>query len=311
MKDLKKATILCIAIAGLMYTCSPNADEQTDVPEPPSPTVPEGKIPIRISTFMGQAGHKRVTDYAFESSDKVGLYVVNRNADGSANPLLSKGNHVDNMGFTYSGTWTPDAPVYWEDDHTHADFYLYYPYTATVGSVESMPFHVAADQSTEAAYKACDLLAGSTHDVAPTESAINITTYHLLSQMAITLVPGNGFTEENLAAADVSVRINGIKTGATVNLATAAVTATGEAETITPLPADGGYKALIVPQNVEQGNLITVTVDGREFNLSKAFTFEGGKRHRFTVTLSKTSNGINVSISPWEDDGTDQGGTAE
>ena len=52
-------------------------------------------------------------------------------------------------------------------------------------------------------------------------------------------------------------------------------------------------------------------LDGREFNLPKAFTFISGKLHRFTVTLSKTSNGINVSIGQWEDDGTDNGGTAE
>ena len=35
------------------------------------------------------------------------------------------------------------------------------------------------------------------------------------------------------------------------------------------------------------------------------------RRHKFTVTLSKTSNGINVTIGQWEDDGTDNGGTAE
>ena len=96
-----------------------------------------------------------------------------------------------------------------------------------------------------------------------------------------------------------------------MNLATASVTATGEAQTVTPLLADGEYKALVVPQSVEEGNLITVTVDGRDFNLAKAFTFEGGNRYRFTVVLSKTSSGINVSIDQWEDDGVDHGGTAE
>lgn len=132
-----------------------------------------------------------------------------------------------------------------------------------------------------------------------------------MSQMLITLVAGNGFTEESLAKADVSVKINGIKTQSTVDLATKAVTPAGTATNITPLKEDGSYKALIVPQSVAEGNLITVTVDGRDYNLKKAFTFESGKRHKFTVTLSKTSNGINVDIEQWEDDGTDNGGTAE
>ena len=80
---------------------------------------------------------------------------------------------------------------------------------------------------------------------------------------------------------------------------------------MTPLFSDNTYKALIVPQTVGEGNLISVTVDGREFNLKKEFTFVKSKSHKFTVTLSKTSSGVNVNINPWTDDGIDNGGTAE
>ncbi len=309
MKKMKEIPSLLLATLALC-ACSSGGDEQPVSPE--LPTTSANPIPIRISTVMEEIGGKRATDYAFEVGDPVGVYVVNRKADGTANTLLSQGNWVDNMRFTYDGTWTPDTPVYWQDENTHADFYLYYPYTVTLTDVTAMPVSVSADQSTEAAYKAGDLLVGSTQDVAPTETAVSITARHAMSLMSIAVVPGNGFTEESLAAADVSVRINGVKTHATVNLATATVTATGEATSVTPLQeADGGYKALIVPQSVAQGNLVTVTVDGRDFNLQKAFTFEGGKRHRFTVVLNKTSNGINVTIDQWEDDGIDHGGTAE
>ena len=308
MKMMKKFPIWCFAAAAFC-ACSSGEDTLPETQVPPT-TTPAEKIPIRISTVM-EDDIKRATDYAFEAGDRIGLFVVNRNGDGSAKPLLAAGNHVDNMGFTYSGTWTPDTPIYWQDDQTHADFYLYYPYTATLADVEAMPFNVSADQSTEAAYKAGDLMIGSTLDVAPTENAVSITARHALSQMAITLVPDNGFTQESLDAAQVTVSINNLKTHASVNLATASVTATGEAQTVTPLLADGAYKALVVPQAVAEGDLITVNVDGRDFNLPKAFTFEGGKRYRFTVVLSKTSNGINVSIGQWDDDGTDYGGTAE
>ena len=307
MKNLKNNLALLFA-ACTLCACSSGEDEQTVVP---GPSAQPDKLPIRISTVMDKDAFKRATDYAFEAGDRIGLFVVNRNEDGSATSLQTAGNHVDNMGFTYSGTWTPDTPVYWQDERTHADFYLYYPYTATLTDVTAMPFSVNADQSTEAAYKAGDLMTGSTTNVAPTEDAVSITARHALSQMAITLVPGNGFTQESLDAAEVEVRINNLKTHALMNLATASVTATGEAQTVTPLLADGEYKALVVPQSVEECNLITVTVDGRDFNLAKAFTFEGGNRYRFTVVLSKTSSGINVSIDQWEDDGVDHGGTAE
>lgn len=253
----------------------------------------------------------RVTDLAFEVGDQIGLFVVNRNADGTAQVLKTTGNHVDNMRFTYNATWTPDAPIYWLDDKTNADFYIYYPYTATVADVAAMPFSVNADQSAEATYKAGDVIIGSRTNVAPTEAAVMINARHAMSQLLITLVPGNGFTEETLAAAEVSVRVNGVKTNATINLATATVTAVGDISAVTPLKTGDAYKALIVPQTVAEGNLLTVTVDGREYNLVRGLTFESGKRYNCTVVLSKTSEGVNVTIGDWDDDGTDYGGTAE
>ena len=214
------------------------------------------------------------------------------------------------MSFVYNGTWTPGVPVYWNDNTTHADFYLYYPY-ATVNSVDAYQFDVKADQSDVSAYKTSDLLVGNAKNVAPTEAATSIPANHVMSRVMIYLEAGKGFTKESLAASKITVKVNGVKCGSTVNLATGAVTATGDATAVTPLLSDNVYKAIIVPQTVAEGNLITVNVDGRDFNLQKAFVFEAGKSHKFTVTLSKTSNGVNVNINPWADDGVDNGGTAE
>lgn len=305
----RKAISITLLIALAMCACSSDNDNEQKVQDQNT----EPKIwPIKISTTVSDIIDTRATDFAFETGDEIGLYVVNHNSDGTPGTLMPQGNHVNNMRFTYvNGSWTPDTPLYWQDNNTYADFYLYYPYRATVSSIGAMPFSVNADQSTEAAYKAGDLLIGSTYDVASTDQAVSITAKHVMSQMLITVVAGNGFTDGSLDKANVAVKINGVKTQSTVNLATATVTATGTTTTVTPLKADGSYKALIVPQSVAQGNLITVTVDGRAYNLQKSFTFIGGKRHRFTVTLSKTNNGINVNIDQWEDDGTDNGGTAE
>ena len=255
MKTNKTFFTAAFAVCALC-ACSSGADgNDHETPEKPVPT---GKLPITISTSVSGVEESRVTDYAFEAGDEAGLYVVNRRADGSAAQLLAQGNHVDNMHFTYNGTWTPDSPIYWLDNETHADFYLYYPYKASVADVEALPFSVAADQSTEAAYKSGDVVIGSALNVVPTESAVSIEAKHVMSQMLVTLEPGNGFTEESLAAADVQVKINGVKTAATANLSTATVTATGSAATVTPLHVENAYKALVVPQSVAESNLITV-----------------------------------------------------
>ena len=305
---------LVLAVCALLTfgACSGGggSDDPVNPSTPPSqPSQPEAKLPINISTKV----FSRATDTNFEAGDNIGLFVVNHNADGSAAELKVSGNHVDNMKYTYNGTWVPATQTYWSDNKTHADFYLYYPYTANIGSVEAMAWKVNADQSNEANYKAGDLLIGKTSDVTPTENAVKIDAKHVMSQMKITVAPGNGFTEATLAAAKVNVKVNGLKTQGSVNLATATAAATGEAATITPMKDDGIYKALIMPQTAGKGNLITVSVDDRNYNLSTTedINFETGKSLKFTVTVSKTSNGVNVNITKWEDDGKDYGGTAE
>lgn len=300
MKSLLTFSII-LGASVVLSSCSQKSDE-------PLPTKPEpNKLEIKISPSVNSS---RATDYGFETGDCIGLYVVNYSGT-TAGTLAASGNHVNNMRFKYNGGWTPDTPIYWADNETHADFYLYYPYTDNVQSVSDFSFAVKADQSTEAAYKASDFMVGKTTDVTPSESATVISANHVMSRIVIALKAGNGFTSEAIARADIKVKINGVKRGAAVNIATGDIHAAGETTSITPLFSDNSYKALIVPQTVAEGNLITVTVDGRDFNLKKGFTFESSRSHKFTITLSKTSNGVNVNINPWQEDGTDNGGTAE
>lgn len=306
MKTMRQLGFLACSLLTLAACSSGNSSDPL-----PSTGQESQKLPININTSVDT----RVIDNSFEKGDNIGLFVVNYNADGSAGTLNATGNHVDNMKYTYNGTWTPASPTYWKDNTTHADFYLYYPYTGSIGDVNAMPWNVNADQSTSAKYKSADLLIGKTTNVAPTETAVKIDAKHVMSQMVVSLKPGNGFTEESLGKAKISVKINRLKTQATANLVTGKLTAKGNNADLTPLKEEGNnYKALIIPQAAGEGVLITVNVDGRDYQLKKAdnFTaFEAGKKHKFTVTLSKTSNGVNVNITKWEDDGIDYGGTAE
>ena len=291
----------------VLFSCS-SSDSVIETEPPPTPTE---KLPINISSSVSSSA----IDLAFEVGDSIGLYVVNHNADGSVAALQVSGNYVDNMQYTYNSTWTPATQTYWIDNSTHADFYLYYPYTSSVSSIEAMPYSVKANQSQLSDYKSSVLMIGKTIGVAPKLSPVRIGAKHVMSQITINLVVGNGFTNATLAAAKISVKVNRLKTKATANLATGAVTAIGDDTDIIPFKvANNSYKAIVVPQAVGEGNLITVNVDGRNFYLPKTsnFTgFEAGKKHNFNVTLSKTSNGVNVNISKWEDDGNDYGGTAE
>jgi len=291
-----KKILSLMAVVAAMASCSDNVET---VPSSPSSSEAD-RLPINISTTL-----TRATDSAFEAGDKVGIYVVNE-----PDALAVSGNHVDNMGFTFSSKWTPDTEIYWLDKSTKADFYCYYPYSEDANTA-SHAFATKADQSLLADYKASEFLWGKTAGIAPTEEAVNITTRHTFSNAVIILKPGDGFTEETLAAATKSVKICGVKTDATIDLSTGVATATGNVTEVTPYLDGAQYRALIVPQTTEGGALVVVTVDGTDYTLSRAMTFKANRQHKFTVTLNKVSNGVNVGIGGWESDEEDYGGNAE
>lgn len=291
-------------LLALISACSSGDEEPVNNPE-----VPVKQIPISLS--CGVTSNTRVTDYGYEDQDKIGLYVVNYEGE-IPGVLRNTGNYVHNMRFTYDGTWTPDKMIYWKDENTKADFYCYFPY-GKPSDLTSYAFSIKENQSAEVNYKASDFLYGKTLGVSPTDKAVSITTKHIFSCVIVNVEAGNGFTSESLSQAAIGVKINGIQTDAIIDLTKGVATATGTAKTILPLENGNNrsYKALIVPQTVSADNLITITIDGRDFNLKKDFTFVGGKRHTIPVTVSKTSNGINVGVGPWEEDEEDNGGTAE
>ena len=150
---MRKFLLFFLAGSFFLAGCSKGDGGGDQTPEPPTPPVEPSKIPINIMTGIWT----RATDSAFEQGDKTGIYVVNFNGE-SAGSMTTTGNHVDNMQFTYSGTWTPDTPIYWKDQSTKADFYCYYPYTENIGDVGAYAFSVKVAQSSESNYKASDFL---------------------------------------------------------------------------------------------------------------------------------------------------------
>lgn len=259
------------------------------------------RIPITLDIMP----ETKVSDNAFDPNDRIGLFVVN---DGDSGLAVS-GNHVDNMGFTFSeGKWIPDKEIYWKDSDTQSDFYVYYPYSETVESIDDYRFTIASDQSSEDKYKSCEFLWGRKDNVDPTESAVGITARHLMSNLVIVLKPGNGFSEADLQ--DAEVRICGTVQTAKIDLSTGAVSATGVPTEIIPKNEDGYFRALVVPQNITGRPLVKVIIGETVYSLDSTINFESGKQHRCTVNVNKMSNGINIGIDGWVTDDVDYGGDA-
>lgn len=293
---MKKLALILMTLA-LLASCK-KAEEPTPTPEPE--TEPE-LVPIKIATTM-----TRATDYAFETGDNVGLFVVNE-----PKSLQASGNHADNRKFTFDGTkWNAEKELYWLDATTKADFYCYYPYTSSVSSITAFPFQVSQDQSTESGYKASDLMWGKIQGIAPTPDPVMITVNHIMSSLIINLKAGTGWKEDDINNAEVT--LCGLKTSARINLADGVATAEGNASEIKPNSiGNRAFRALVVPQKISDAGLVRIKVGENTYTLKTTIDLKSGKQHTCAVVVNRTSEGINIGIGPWETDSTDYGGSVE
>ena len=283
----------------VLASCKKTMDP-TPTPEPKPEPEPE-LVPIQIATTM-----TRATDYAFETGDDVGLFVVNE-----PKSLQLSGNHVDNCKFTFDGTkWNAGKEIYWLDATTKADFYCYYPYTSSVSSISAFTFKASQDQSTESGYKESDFMWGKVQGIAPTPDPVMITVNHGMSCLIINLKAGTGWKKEDINKAEVT--LCGLKTSAKISLADGTVTADGNKSEIKPnVLGDGAFRALVVPQKVSDAELVRIKVGENTYTLKTTIDLRSGKQHTCTVVVNRTSEGINIGIGPWETDDIDYGGSVE
>ena len=293
---MKRIFSIIAASAAIFASCEKPSVE-TPVPAPQEPE----KLPISITRATTGSSD-------FVNGDKVGLYVVNYTSNG-AGSLVANGNHVDNMCFTYQGVWSPAKPIYWADATTRADFYCYSPYTANVSSVSEYSFAVGTNQSTADAYKASDFLWGKVSGAQPSAEPVGITLDHKMSRLSVTVVAGNGYSAEDVKVANVT--IGSVKTEAKINLATGAVTAHGNTGDVIPNYSDGEYSAYLVPQTLNDADLVKIVIGDRTYVLKQSITLEGGMQHKCTITVTKTDQGINIGVSGWVVDSYDYGGVLE
>ena len=250
-------------------------------------------IPIRLAVGLDT----KATDTAYEEGDQIGVFV------SYSVSLEATGAYVANKKFTYSGgAWTSDSDIYWKDKTTSANFYVYAPYSG-VSSASALNFNVKADQSSIANYKASDFLWGKKASVSPTEDVVALSTRHIMSNIIITLQPGEGFTADEFASATKAVTLGNVKTGADINLGTGEVTAKGDAGSVTPYFGGESWRAVVIPQTVSgQAVLVTVVVNGVSYSLARPFTFRSGIQHKMNVAVNKLTNGLTVTIEDWTPD---------
>ena len=266
------------------------------------------KLPGQAKKITVQAGIGALTKVAadgdnasFEAGDQIAVYAwlgdktavpAERVVDGVANTLGA------------DGKWTPATPMLWKNA-TSAHYFLGVWPVHTVTSFTADAYTLnPADQ------KASDLLlATNLTGLTPSSTPVALAFSHAMARLDVNLSFRNQW-ESTPTVTSVSATA---KKTATVNLLTAAVTATGDAaKVVLAKKSDAAWSGLQVPQTGVR--TITVTIDGKDF----VFTHTGdipltaGKYTTVNLTVGRDRIDLgSMTINNWVAGSTIDGGEAQ
>ena len=261
-------------------------------------TISSNEIQFNISLANQMTPATKVAGTSFEKDDALSLYAVEY-AGATQMPLQIGGNYINNEKLTYSGSaWSSAGKLYWSANA--CDFYAFYPYQASIGSVEDYPFSVSVDQNGEG-YEASDLMFAKAENVSkpgPVELQFN----HMMSKCRVVLVKGEKF--EGKIPDDIVAHIYNTTTDCKVDWTKGSVEkdAFGTKKTITMKKiSNEEFEAVLVPQNIEKRTpLIELTMGGIAYLLETSLSFRPGYCHTLTVTLNTSPDQemIDININP-------------
>ncbi len=255
----------------------------------------------------------------FDKNEKVDIFLAE---DVSGTATASGGNvteYIQPLSYTADGSGglsITDAQ-YWPTSGNGLHIHGVYPSGAAGASASYNPtnisFSVKPDQSSDAGYKASDLMTGkpSNNPVTRTTSAVPLTFTHLLTKVNINLTEGDGFTSGGLSNANVYIQNTKPTTTFDVRYTTLG-SATGDAADITVCTGTTG-SAIIVPQTVNASTaFIKVAVGGGEYiyKLAAQTEFKQSNVYTYNITVNKTGLTVTSTIASWTSSGSTTDGNA-
>ncbi len=268
-----KYLFLLMSIAGIIVgSCS---DDRMY-----TPLGSNGLNPVIFRATIDQLNMTRADDSGFTDGDRIGIYMVDFE-NGVPSSLKSEGNHADNQPFSFDEkfvSWDSSVSLFFKDNPTPADFYGYHPHIGDVSDVNAVPFSVRLNQSTEASstnlsgYESSDLLWANTLNVSPSSTIINLSFNHILAGIEVNLIEGDGFDNGEWNRLEKSVMIDGTIRDGLFNIATGSVDVKGslDGKAITAHPTDNGFRAVVLPQNVNAATkLSSINIGADSYNVQR------------------------------------------
>lgn len=249
----------------------------------------------RIEISTPQISDHTTEGTHFSDGTKLGMYFFAQDA------MMEDGGNVLYTAAA-GGTVSSSTTLYYPTGD-EVNIYAYAPFKEGIRDMENYSFHTGVDQRTEADWAQSDLLVAKTEGLTNGGPAADLTFRHIMSQLVVNLLPGNGMKATDLAGVQVSVM--NVMRQAQVNLKTGQCKSLSDENGITPFQEEMTSRAILIPQTLQ----VTKTFLKITLGNSKAYTYKSGmalksgSRHTLNITVS--NDGISVGtpvITAWEEE---------
>ena len=273
----------------------------------------DGLIPVTLTAETVSATETRASAAAAQNLNEGTLtaadvvYVGIRNYATEGDPdYTSYSFTVAANGSDMAPTPSTATPYYPTDNDGRIDIIAYYP------SEAATTFSVDNDQTTDAKYRASDLMWVKKANQGRQTSAVSLAFQHLMAKLEVNATSGAGVSYiKSITMTNVRLQSTFAPKAGT---ATVTETASGSISLFTGGEAANttAQAACVFPgQEIAAGNLLEITVvkdGGGEatalYALDAAKTFTAGNKYVMNITVNRTALGTTNSISGWSADGT-------
>jgi hypothetical protein len=250
-------------------------------------------------------------DTQIANGERVAVYV-----DEATSPAAQLyGNNV--LTADGNGGFSGSTAMYFPASGKNVDIYAFHT-NATLAEAfpTSIEHSVAADQT--GGYASSDLLYAARKGVKHTTSAVDLTFHHLLAKVDVTLIPGKGLKDTDLAGAVVTIENTRLKATFTPDKTVTMTDPSARAAMVKPAENNNdaasvkiltatasnlSASAVIVPQTLATGTkFIKVTLaNGNKlsYKLTAETTFGSGKKHQYAITVNLTELTVTSGIDNW------------
>lgn len=301
---MKTKHLLLLLIQASLAACT--------VSEGGQPIATEERTPLRLSTLMMPATRAATdlqsTAFAFSADRKAGVHVYRA---GYAADNDGYGETNQQVTSVTSGILNTATPLYFPLNKEAVDVYVYAPYV-NGATLASTALTVQADQSSNDAYLASDLVVGCHKNVAYGTTP-QVPLYHAMTKLLFE-VPAKVRSVKILSVLP-TVTVSGLGTAideANHSLYPASVGASGTAINITALTetaadAAATTAACILPPQAIAASTVQIEVTlGTQTSQAyiPAVTLLPGKVYTLRVTTNVSDVPVDASVGGWGDGGT-------